>query len=177
MGIHSLCRKELGEAPLDINTFHRIGIVTAPEFREVLQCFVITTCTATGTKHHRDIGIIRLYTFQNIIDTADMINIQLSLFILQIWGIDIGDRAVAIPLEESDIGIFLHNVFYNAIYIILHFRVTEIQYQLIAVIIRFAVRQLDGPVRMFLKEFALGVHHFRFNPDAELHIRIFGSFY
>ena len=177
MGIHSLCGKELGEAPLDINTFHRIGIVTAPELCEVLQCFIIAPRTATGAKHHRYIGIIRLYTFQNVVYTTHMVYIKLSLFVFQISGIDIGDGAVAIPLEESDIGIFLHNVFYNTIYIILHFRVAKIQYQLIAVIIRFAVRQLNGPIRMFLKEFALGVHHFRFNPDAELHIRIFGSFY
>ena len=177
MGIHSFRREELGKAPLDINTFYRIRIVAAPELCEIFKRFVIATGTTTGTKHHRDIRIILLHTFQDIIDTADMVNIQLSLFILQIRRIDIGDRTVAIPFEESNFGILLHYILYNTIYIILHLRIAKVKYQLVTVIIRFTIRQCDRPVRMFLEEFTLGIHHFGFNPDTELHICILGSFH
>ena len=46
------------------------------------------------------------------------LNIQLSLFVLQIRRIDIGDRTVAIPFEESNFGILLHYILYNTIHII-----------------------------------------------------------
>ena len=177
MSIHGFCREELGEAPLDINTFYRIRIIAAPELGKVFQCFIIATGTTTGTKHHRDIRIILLHTFQDIIDTADMVNIQLSLFILQIRRIDIGDRAVAIPFEENNFWILFHYILYNTVYIILHFRIAKVKHQLVTIIIRITIRQHDRPIRMFLEEFTLWIHHFRFNPDTELHICIFGSFH
>ena len=35
----------------------------------------------------------------------------------------------------------------------------------------------DGPVGVLFVEFALRVHHFRFNPDAELHAGLLGRFH
>ena len=53
VGAHCLCREELGESPLDIQTLDRIGVVAAPEFREIFQSLVITAGTPTGAKHDR----------------------------------------------------------------------------------------------------------------------------
>ena len=177
MSIHSFYREELREAPLDIDTFYRIRIIAAPELGKIFQCFIIATGTTTGAKHHRDIRIILLHTFQNIINTTDMVNIQLPLFILQIRGIDIGNRAVAIPFEKSNFRVLFHYILYNTIHIVLHFRIAKVKHQLVTIIIRIAIRQHDRPIRMFLEEFTLGIHHFRLNPDTELHICIFGSFH
>ena len=49
--VEVLCREKLGESPLDIQTLDRIGVVAAPEFREVFQCLVITAGSTSGTKH------------------------------------------------------------------------------------------------------------------------------
>ena len=98
-----------------------------------------------------------------------MVDVKLSLLLLQVWRVNIGNRTVAIPFEESNFRIFLHQLLNNSIYIVLHFRVTQIQNQLIAVVINLSVFVVDSPIRVFLKEFALRVHHFRLNPDTEFH--------
>ena len=102
-----------------------------------------------------------------------MVYIQTSLCTFQIRRIDIGNRAVAIPFEISDTRIFLQQLIHNAIYIILHLRITQIEYQLVTIVIGFTVRVMDCPVRMLFKQFTLRIHHFRFNPETELHTFFF----
>ena len=53
-----------------------------------------------------------------------MVDIQLILFLLEVRRIDIGNRAVAIPFEESQIRILGHDIIHYAEYVILYFRVT-----------------------------------------------------
>ena len=106
-----------------------------------------------------------------------MIDIQILLFLFQVGRIDIGDRAVAVPFEEGQIGILLHDLLHYTIDIILHGGIAEVEHQLIPIIIGLPVWQSDGPVGMLLKQFALGVHHLRFDPDTEFHPRLFGGFH
>ena len=63
------------------------------------------------------------YPFEYVIDTSYMVDIQLILLLFKIGGIDIGNRAVAIPFEESQIRILDHDIIHHAEYIILYFRV------------------------------------------------------
>ena len=177
MSTHSLGREELRESPLDISTFYRIGIVAAPEFGEVFQRLIIATGTTTGTKHHRNIRIIFLHAFHHIIHTTYMVDIQIALFFLQIRRVDIGNRAVTIPLEECDVRIFLHQFFYYTVNIILYFRIAQIEYQLVTVIITVSIFIVDSPVRMFLEQFTFRIHHFRFNPDTEFYTSFLSCVY
>jgi gamma-glutamylcysteine synthetase len=51
----------------------------------------------------------------------------MRLFIFQIHRIDIRNRAVAVPFEESDAGIFGHQVVHHAEYMILYFRIAKVE--------------------------------------------------
>ena len=177
MSTHSLGREELRESPLNVSTFYRVCIVATPEFCEIFQSFVITTGTTTGTKHHRYIRIIFLHPFHHIIYTTYVVDVQITLFFFQIRRIDIGNRAVTIPFKECDIRILFHQFFYHTIYIILHFRIAQIEYQLVTIIIAVSLFIVDSPFRMFFKQFTLRVHHFRLYPDTEFHSSLFSSIY
>ena len=72
---HCFGGEELREPPLDVDTFYRIGIVTAPEFGEVFQRFIVATGATAGAKHHGHIGIVRFDALHNIVDAAYMVNI------------------------------------------------------------------------------------------------------
>ena len=177
MSTHSLGREELRESPLNVSTFYRVCIVATPEFCEIFQSFVITTGTTTGTKHHRYIRIIFLHPFHHIIYTTYVVDVQITLFFFQIRRIDIGNRAVTIPFKECDIRILFHQFFYHTIYIILHFRIAQIEYQLVTVIITVSIFIVDSPVRMFLEQFTFRIHHFRFNPDTEFYTSFLSCVY
>ena len=106
-----------------------------------------------------------------------MIDIELSLFVFQIGRIDIGDGAVAIPLKESYIRVFRHNLIDYAEYEILYFGIAQVEYQLIAVIISFTVRIMDCPVGMCFEQITLRIHHLRFYPDTEFDTGFFRFLY
>ena len=94
-----------------------------------------------------------------------------------IWRIDIGNHTVAVPLEVSHIRILRHDAIHDAEYIVLHLRITDIKYQLIAVIIGITLWLHDDPVRMLLKEFTLRIHHLRLNPNTKLYTSLLGISY
>ena len=172
-----LGREKLGKSPLNENTFQRIGIVTRPKFRKILQCFVIATGAPSRTQHHGQMRIFGFQTFQYPVNAPHMVYIQLRLFFFQIRRIDIGYRTVAIPFEKGDFRIFRHESVNNAINKILHFRITQVQYQLIPEIIQLAVGQVNDPFRVFFKQFAFRIYHFGFYPDTEFHACFFRPFY
>ena len=51
---------------------------------------------------------------------------------------------------------------------VLYGRITEVEYQLVAEIIFFAIGETDHPVFMFFIKFTFWIYHFRFDPDTEL---------
>ena len=99
----------------------------------------------------------------------------MSLLVFQIRRVDVGNRAVAVPLEISDARIFGHQAVYYAEDEVLHLGVAQVENHLVAEVIFVAVGQVNHPILMLLVKFALGADHFRFNPDAELDVA-FGSF-
>ena len=106
-----------------------------------------------------------------------MVNVGIALVGLVIGRVDVGDRTIAVPLKVSYIGIFGHDAVYYAKHVVLHLGVGDVQHQLVAIVIRFAVGLLNDPVGVLLKEFALGIDHFGFDPDAKLHACCFGIAY
>ena len=94
-----------------------------------------------------------------------------------IWRIDIGNHTVAVPLEVSHIRILRHDAIHDAEHIILYLRITDIKYQLVAVIIGITLWLHDHPVGMLLKEFTLRIHHLRLNPNTKLYTSLFGISY
>ena len=128
---------------MDEQAFYRVGIVAAPKFSIVFQCFVVAACAAAGAKHHGDVRVFRFYTFQHFVNSAYMIDVKLSLLVLQIRRIDVGDRRVTVPFEECHFRILSQNLVYYAEYEVLYFRVAEVKNQLVAVVICLTVRQGD----------------------------------
>ena len=106
---------------------------------------------------------------EHIVDATNVVDIEVALVLLVIRRVDIGYNAVAVPLEVSHVGVLSHDAVDDAVHIILHLRVGDVEHELIAIIICVALRLQDNPVGMLLKQFALRVHHLRLNPYTELH--------
>ena len=168
MRTKSFCREKLRVSPLDKQTFDRVRVITRPELGEVSERFIVDTPATARTKHHRQIRVLRFNTFQYIIQTANIVDVQVRLFLLQIRRVDISDRAIAIPFEESDTGIFSHQIIHYSKYEVLHFRIAQVKYQLITEVIFIPIGKMDDPVFMFLIKLTLRIHHFRFYPQTEL---------
>ena len=177
VGCNAFGWEEMGESPLDKDTLHSVGVVACPEFGEVLQCFVVATCTSAGTQHHRKGRIFILHPFKYLVQSAYMFDVEMRLLVFEVGRIDVGNGAVAVPFKVCDARIAGHQFVHNTENIVLHFGITEVQYQLITEVIGFSVGQMDGPVGMLLKQLALGVHHFGFDPESEFHALRIGLFY
>ena len=169
VGTHRLGREELREAPLDVETLEGVRVVAAPELREVFQRLVVAARAAARAEHHRHLRIVFLHAAHHVVHAPNVVDIELALLRLEVRRVGIGDGAVAVPLEESHFGVLLHDFLHHAVDIVLHLRVAQVEHELVAVVVSRAVGQFDGPVGVLFEEFALRVHHFRFNPDAELH--------
>ena len=106
-----------------------------------------------------------------------MVDVKLLLLLSQVRRVDVGDRAVAIPFEEGKIRILSHQFVDYTERIILYFRIAHVENQLVTVVVSLPVGQMDGPIRMLLEQLALGVDHFRLDPDAELYASLFRRFH
>ena len=98
-----------------------------------------------------------------------MVNVEVALVTFVIRRIDIGNRTIAIPLKVGDVRILRHNAVNYAKHIILHFRIRDVEHQLITIVVSVTIRLLNYPVGMLFKEFTLRIHHFRFYPYTKLH--------
>ena len=67
MRTNSLRWEELREAPLNKQTFNRIGIITCPEFSKIFQSSIITASSTTRAEHHRHSRIFGTDTVQHLI--------------------------------------------------------------------------------------------------------------
>ena len=83
----------------------------------------------------------------------------------------IHDWHISIPLDVSDVRVLSKQIIYYIKYEILHFWITEIEYQLSTTTTNNSItlRSLDNPIWMFFVEFTLGIGHFRLNPNTKLH--------
>ena len=118
-----------------------------------------------------------LHATEHIVDSADVVHIKLSLPVVGVRGVDVGDGAVAVPFEICHTGVLGENIVNNAEHIVLHLGVAHVKHKLVAVIICLPVGLFYNPVGMFLVELALGVDHLRLYPDAELDARLISRFH
>ena len=119
----------------------------------------------------------RLDAFQHIVDAPHMVDIELSLLVLVVRGVDVGDRAVAVPFKICYLGVLGEYVVDHVEYIVLHLGVAHVEHKLVAVIICVAVGLLYDPVGMLLIKLAFWIDHLGFNPYAEFYIGVIGRFY
>ena len=89
-------------------------------------------------------------------------------------GVD--DRAVAIPFEVGDAGIFRHQTVHDAEDEVLHFGVGEVQHQLVPEVGFVAVGITQYPVAVLFIQLAAGIDHFGFDPETEADALALGSF-
>ena len=160
-------RKEVRVTPVNINSFQCICVIAGPELGKIFHRSIVSSAAATRTKHDGQLRILFTNTFQNFIKASCVFNKKMCLFVFEKWWILVGHAAVAIPLNKSKVWIFCKQVIYNIKNKVLHLRVAQIQYQLIAAIIFCTVRKLEYPVRMLLIQFAFWIDHFRFQPYTE----------
>ena len=78
-----------------------------------------------------------------------MVDIKLSLFIFEVRRINICDWRVTVPFKESYFRILCQDLIHYTIYKVLYFRIAKIEYQLVTVIVCFAVGQLDSPCLLY----------------------------
>ena len=153
---------------LDEETFQGIGVVACPELGEVGERLVVNTSATSGTKHHGKVGVLGLDALQYVIESAYIIYIQMGLLVLEMVRVDVGDGAVTVPLEIGNAGIVCHEAIHYTEHEVLHLWVAQVKYHLVAEVVFIAVGQVDYPILMLFVQFALGIHHFGLNPDAEL---------
>ena len=92
----------------------------------------------------------------------------MGLLVLEVVRVDIGDGAVAVPLEIGNAGIVCHEAVHYTEHEVLYLWVAQVEHHLVAEVVFVAVGQMDYPILMLFVQFALGIHHFGLNPDAEL---------
>ena len=97
--------------------------------------------------------------------------IQMALLsLIQITGAMIHDRHIRIPFDVIYFRMFCHQIIHYTKNKILHLRIGQVEHHLrsASACNQFIPGSPDHPVRMFFIQFTGGIHHFRFNPDAEL---------
>ena len=100
----------------------------------------------------------------------------MRLLFLEIGRVGIDDRAVAVPFEIGDAGIFCHQPIHDAEDEFLYFGIGEIQHQLVAEILFVPVGIAQYPIAVSLVKFAAGADHFGFDPESETDAFTCGSF-
>ena len=107
-------------------------------------------------------------------------NIQLLLAVGgQVERIVVHDFGIVVPLDVGYFGMLGQQVIGDAEHVVLYLGVREVEHYLCAAasLGERTVFVLQNPFRMVFEEFALGVGHFGFNPDTELHAMFFGRGY
>ena len=170
MRAHGLGGEKLRQSPLDVDALIGVGIVGTPKLREIFQHLVVHPAAAPRAKHHGQVGILVVDAGEDMINTADVVDVEIALIGLVVGREDIGHDAVAVPLEVGHVGILRHDTIDDAEDVVLHLRVGDVKHQLVAMVVGLAVGLHDGPVGMLLKQLTLRIDHLRLYPDAKLHL-------
>ena len=80
-----------------------------------------------------------------------MVDVEVALVALVVRRVNVGDRAVAVPLKVGHLGVFGHDAVNHAKHVVLHLGVGNVEHQLVAVVVSVAVGLLNNPVGVFLK--------------------------
>ena len=167
---HRLGGVEERVAVLDEQPLQGVGVVAGPEFGEVLQRLIVDAAASAGAEHHRQVGVFGLDAVEHLVEAAHVVHVEVGLLVLQVGRVDVGDGAVAVPLEIGDARVLGHQPVHYAEHEVLDFRVGQVEHHLVAEVVFVAVGQMDDPVLVLLVQFAFGIDHFRFDPDAELDV-------
>ena len=163
-----ICREEMREAPLYLDTSQRVCVVTGPEGMEIRHCTIIHTSRSTGTKHGHHIGETFGKTIHQTVKRPVIVYPEMTLIGgLQIRRSGLGDITVTVPLHISDIRVrpqgFVDNIPFKSLYL----GAGKVQYFLMATQYWFTLGLSNDPIRMFLIKFTLRIHHLGFQPDTE----------
>ena len=163
-----ICREEMREAPLYLDTPQRVCVVTGPEGMEIGHCAIVHTSRSTGTKHGHHIGEAFGKAIHQTVKRPIIVYPEMTLIgRLQIRRSGLGDVTVTVPLHISDIRVrpqgFVDNIPFKSLY----FGAGEVQYLLMATQYRFTFGLSYDPIGMFLIKFTLRIHHLGFQPDTE----------
>ena len=130
----------------------------------------VKTAAAAAAALDHDMGITLMQSFQEIIQSQDVIVEDGSLVISR-GRIDVRDTAVVIPFDIFNIGLvqYIADLFKNTVH---YFFSGKVQDQLASADQRLAAGDDHGPVRMLSVQMTVFADHFRFDPDAEHHAEI-----
>ena len=84
VGAHRLGWHELRVAPLDEEPLDGVGIVAAPELREVAQPYDIAASAAARAHHHVEVGVLGLNSIQHFVQSSHVIDVEVALILLEI---------------------------------------------------------------------------------------------
>ena len=149
-----------------------ICIVAAPDLREISQHCTVKTAAATTAAFKKDVRVRLHNTVQYPIQSQNVSVINLPLLICRVIpAVDITDITIVIPLDVIDAA-FIQHCIHGADNIITYIRSRQIQTQLVTASSRRPSRYLQTPVRMRAVQIRILVHHFRLEPETELHTDI-----
>jgi len=162
--------EEIGSSPLDVDTLKCIRIVACPEFVEVGKYAVVDTSAAAGASLYRQLRIAGANASAHVLKTPVVFDVQVALIVFGQVLRTLGDDGhIGVPLDIINVGIGIHQFVHRLYDKILHLRVGEVEHDLCAAAgaYHFPFGCLDNPFGVLFVQFAFGISHFRFQPDAE----------
>ena len=81
-GLH---REELRHRPLNVESLEGIGVITGPQLPEIFKRGIVAAGTATRAEHHLQLGVFGMDTVEDLIQSADMVDIHVALLRLLVW--------------------------------------------------------------------------------------------
>ncbi len=96
------------------------------------------------------VRILGLNPVEHLIESANIIDIELFLIFTFEIRVNIGDGAIAIPFEISYFRIFCHKIVNDTEYVILNLGVSQVEHELVAEIVFVAVGEGYNPVFVLL---------------------------
>src|SRR5690606_2955427 len=166
MGPHSRERVEVGKPALNLQAFHRVGIIGGPNLRAKAEHPQVKAVTPAGATLQQDLGTGPENPGQYLVKADDITVVKLPL-VLQHTRTGLCNVAVHIPLDVTDFRLIQNpaDLFNN---VIPDLFLTEVKNHLIPGENRLLLRMLHRPFRVFPEEVTVGVNHLRFDPDPEI---------
>ncbi len=172
MGAHGRDRIEHARAILDLQTFHRIGVVAGPGLGSVIQHTGIEPRPAGSAGFKED---LRMGFGEAVIQGVDPENepvIDRPLLIRRIMqGVDLRERPVHVPLDVGNAG-FVQDLLHGIANIRHDLWIGEVQHELFPAGGNPASRCVHEPVRVAAVEIRIHGNHLRLEPEPELDAHI-----
>ena len=169
MGSHSRHRVTIRGAVLDRQPFNGVGIIAAPDLREIRKHPGVKPAAAACAAFKQDLRELLRQPLQKRIHPQHIAVRHLALALRrQRTAVHVAHVAVHIPFDIVD-GMLLKQSRHTTRQILHNFRTGQIQHQLVAAHGRVAAGQRQRPVRVGAVQVGIHAHHFRLHPDPEFH--------